>query len=238
MPTRVRTTSPSGAGLDRDHAVARAVQPEPAPGRLELDRAVHAGVVVGRRAPHVEPRPVEREVAEAAQHARWRGRSARARARAPPSPAAAAAPLAAARARPRASTCELAPGDLVAGGRPRLVGGEHRPHGQPRLAARGRQRRAARPRRSRPRAPRRRRARPRRPATPSSSSVHGNARCDEVAEVVQVRDAQAALASPVMRTGSITFLNSSSPGDGVRSGNSRPSATKLPSCSGSPKSPP
>ena len=47
-----------------------------------------------------------------------------------------------------------------------------------------------------------------------------------------------AAASPVIRTGSMTFLYSSRPGDGVRSGNTRPSATNGPSWSGSPKSPP
>jgi hypothetical protein len=36
----------------------------------------------------------------------------------------------------------------------------------------------------------------------------------------------------------MAFANPSSPGDGVRSGKSRPSMTKLPSWIGSPKSPP
>ena len=54
-----------------------------------------------------------------------------------PSPPAAASPLPARRRGRRGRHLELAPGDLVAGGRPRLVGGEHRPHRQPRLAPRG-----------------------------------------------------------------------------------------------------
>ncbi len=44
--------------------------------------------------------------------------------------------------------------------------------------------------------------------------------------------------SPSMWTGSMTFLYSTRPGDGVRSGKTSPSQTKLPSCSSSPKSPP
>src|SRR5437867_244995 len=39
-------------------------------------------------------------------------------------------------------------------------------------------------------------------------------------------------------TGSMTFFSSVRPGDGVRSGNTRPSMTKVPSWYGSPKSPP
>jgi hypothetical protein len=37
-----------------------------------------------------------------------------------------------------------------------------------------------------------------------------------------------------IRIGSYTFFRSSRPGDGVRSGYSNPSITKLPSCNGSP----
>ncbi len=44
--------------------------------------------------------------------------------------------------------------------------------------------------------------------------------------------------STVIVTGSMTFLYSTRPGEGVRSGKTRPSVTKLPSWSGSPKSPP
>ena len=195
-------------------------------------------VVVGRRAPHVEPRPVEREVAERASARPWRRRSARARAtidarRRRPA-AAAAAPRPRLR---RRRQLELAPRDLVAGRRPRLVGGEHRPHRQPALAAAATAAPAARPRRSRPRPAGRRRARPPRPARPPPPASTRTSRCDRSRKSCRFA-IRSRPASPVIRTGSITFLNSSSPGDGVRSGKSRPSATKLPSCSGSPKSPP
>ena len=44
--------------------------------------------------------------------------------------------------------------------------------------------------------------------------------------------------SIMITTGSITFFSSTSPGDGVRSGKSRPSQAKFPPCGSSPKSPP
>ena len=72
---------------------------------------------------------------------------------------------------------------------------------------------------------------------PSSSTDQSNRRWDRPAKSCRL-SIRTAPSAPLMRTGSMTFLYSSSPGDGVRSGNSKPSATKLPSCSGSPKSPP
>ena len=78
--TRVRTTSPSAVELDRDDAVAHRGAARARATPRELARR-GADVVVGRRAPHVEPRSVERERAEPAQHARRRVEHARRRAR-------------------------------------------------------------------------------------------------------------------------------------------------------------
>src|SRR4029453_4075918 len=75
-------------------------------------------------------------------------------------------------------------------------------------------------------------------STPSASRVQEKARCDRSREAWGVAMRRPPAGSAVMRTGSTTFLSSSRPGDGVRSGNSSPSATKLPSWRGSPRWPP
>ena len=118
--------------LDRDRAVAHPVQAVRPPQRRELLRPVVALVVVGRRAPHVQPRPVSSSDAEP----RAARRSADRRSPAPkadPTCARAGSRDAPARRRDR----ELAPGDLVARRRPRLVGGQHGADGQPGLAGVG-----------------------------------------------------------------------------------------------------
>ncbi len=75
--------------------------------------------------------------------------------------------------------------------------------------------------------------------SPSTSYDQVNASADRPAKscllVIRTVPSPAVASMP---TGSITFLYSTSPGEGRRSGKSRPSQTKLPSCSSSPKSPP
>ena len=130
--------------------------------------------------------------------------------------------------------------DYVPGRRPRRVIGQHGAHGQPALAARAsrRQRRAARPTLSRrPRSAdiegtRLRVERHRRSRAPSSNRRSAvSAKSRRLRTVIRP-------SAMAMSTGSMTLANSISPGDGVRSGNTKPSVTKLPSCSSSPKSPP
>ena len=71
---------------------------------------------------------------------------------------------------------------------------------------------------------------------PSTSYVHSKRSGPVFAK--SWRLVTATSSSTVIRTGANTALSSTSPGDGLRSANSRPSMTKLPSCSTSPKSPP
>src|SRR4029453_16435040 len=73
---------------------------------------------------------------------------------------------------------------------------------------------------------------------PSSSRDQSKARWERSSTSYWLGTRLTPAGSGGMRTVSTTFLSSCRPGDGVRSGNSRPSATKLPSGRGSPKSPP
>ena len=69
-------------------------------------------------------------------------------------------------------------------------------------------------------------------ATPSVSRDHSKVRWERSRTSWRLAIRMPPPGSSVMRTGSTTFLSSARPGDGVRSGNRRPSATKLPSWSG------
>ena len=114
---------------------------------------------------------------------------------------------------------QLAEGDLVAGGRPRLVLRQHRADRQPGLAAlrrpgqrgpRQRDRLAGRrPARDRARPPPRPRPRPRAPTRSAGARGRGS------------RGGWRSRPAPI-RTGANTALSSSSPGEGVRSGQQEP----------------
>ena len=69
--------------------------------------------------------------------------------------------------------------------------------------------------------------------TPSASTSPEKDRWDRSRKPYVVRTVTE-LSAKENATGSYTFLRSSSPGDGVRSGNTSPSMTKFPSCTGSP----